>query len=468
MKDTLIKLAKEDLLALLEGPFCCESEVQLFAIAKSWAEASANNMACVGEVMSLIQFPLMSEKELGEIEESNAFLKAEPCASLMKEARDYQKMPASARVLVTSKRTKVRGISRNVVFSTGYSTSVGANDFASPYVLDISTSLCYRWLSLPNISEPLGVASVVVINNFLVACGVGHFLEEGDEVKSKCAIFDPRSYTWSPMKSMNHARVDFPLVSSGETLYALGGSRKWRSVDPIAEVEVFRFKDDKWVSLKEMPEKLTNHAACESGGKIYVCGGIKEDKSVSADSWLYDPTTNDWAELPKMLEPQQGHNILALTPSQLFMFGADSGKIQIFATDTNQWTHLEDNTSLQGTVDAAVWEYTPHLSVISWPKQSPALQDDQEAAAGDSKKAHVVEHVQEPVQFVTAGSFKSPWVTRRIWEFPNGVHWRHCTNMTIPWKVLATGKVVRSGGGESMVRDLLRNLSLAEANTEVD
>ena len=434
-KEVLENLSFEDMLLFLDGHIQCESEVEVFNIAQQWLEAAPEDrMPHVLDIMSKVRFPLMTISELDDIVQLPSFLVDEQCHHFIDEARSYQNMPASPRVLVKEVGTFVRGPPMNIAFAGGLARSHTQEDFITPYVLDFATDFRFRWISLPNLSDHMGAASVLVENNFLIACGVGYPSVGDGGVTKRCAIYDPRSHDWYPMSSMNHPRVDFPLVMYSDTMYAFGGAAQRNK--PIGEVEMFRFADDKWTVVCEMPEKLSNHAACEMNGKVYVSGGVDGDGNISNKMWSFDPSSNEWLEMPSLLEKEHGHAMLPLSKNTISLVSALSGAIYNFCLETNQWSSLDlkepDATKYH---DVNVWEFTPSLCMMTWCKSPP------EGGEGNPDWTTLCHTGQQMVQLPNRNGLRSPWPTRRIWAFPDGVVWRHSALLAVPWKTLSKAHV---------------------------
>src|SRR2546423_5328427 len=110
---------------------------------------------------------------------------------------------------------------------------------------------------------------------------------------------------WSDAPSMLHARSAHAVVSTGDAIYAIGGTGE--GGQPVLEVE--RFDGNQWRDATRLPgEGLNAPAAAVIGRRIYVIGGFKTATNVpSSDVLVYDIDAHSWHTAASLTEPRRGH-----------------------------------------------------------------------------------------------------------------------------------------------------------------
>ena len=73
---------------------------------------------------------------------------------------------------------------------------------------------------------------------------------------------------------------------------------------PSRHAQATLAEDGCWYYRAPMPTPLRARAAVESGGKIYVIGGVNADDERVADVDVYDPATDTWSSGPSLGYPR--------------------------------------------------------------------------------------------------------------------------------------------------------------------
>jgi N-acetylneuraminic acid mutarotase len=104
---------------------------------------------------------------------------------------------------------------------------------------------------------------------------------------------------------MLHARSAHAIVSTGDAIYAIGGTGAGGA--PVLQVE--RFDGNQWRDETSLPgEGLNAPAAVAIGQRIYVIGGFKTVTNVpSADVLVYDVAMHVWSNAAPLATPRGGH-----------------------------------------------------------------------------------------------------------------------------------------------------------------
>jgi N-acetylneuraminic acid mutarotase len=96
-------------------------------------------------------------------------------------------------------------------------------------------------------------------------------------------------------------------------IYAVGGrvgscfSNGWSS--NVSMNEAYDIATDTWITRLPMPTARSGTGAEAVDGKVHVLGGegwVEEFGGVFRAHEVYDPKTNSWAKLPRMLTPRHG------------------------------------------------------------------------------------------------------------------------------------------------------------------
>jgi N-acetylneuraminic acid mutarotase len=109
---------------------------------------------------------------------------------------------------------------------------------------------------------------------------------------------------------MHHARSAHAVVSTGEALYAIGGTGDGGA--PVLQVE--RFDGTGWRDETTLPgEGLNAPAAVAIGRKIFVIGGFKTVTNVpTSEVLVYDIVAREWSTAAPMSAPRGGHAAVEL------------------------------------------------------------------------------------------------------------------------------------------------------------
>src|SRR6266550_4298634 len=119
----------------------------------------------------------------------------------------------------------------------------------------------------------------------------------------------PISESWQSAPPMLHARSAHAVVSSGDAIYAIGGTGEGGAV-----LDVERFDGNVWREETRLPgEGLNAPAAVAIGDRIYVIGGFKTVTNVpTSDVLIYDTRSHAWSSAAPLPAPRGGHAAVLL------------------------------------------------------------------------------------------------------------------------------------------------------------
>lgn len=169
------------------------------------------------------------------------------------------------------------------------------------------------WKYLPQLPRPLtGVGAALDGKFFVVSAPEG-------ERRSSLWIYDPRSQSWSEGAAPPDSRLAPAAAAARGRLYLIGGAVDRKTVDTTLVYDPAR---DRWSYAAPMPGDRMGAAAVELEGKIYVLGGEGWTGIKNDDMSVYDPAKNTWTARRK-LPMSRSHAAAAAAYGRLWLFGGD-------------------------------------------------------------------------------------------------------------------------------------------------
>lgn len=167
--------------------------------------------------------------------------------------------------------------------------------------------------------------------------------------------FDGRM--WQDVSRLPGDGLNAPAaVAIGDRIYVIGGFKTTTNV-PTADVLVFDTRAGTWSTAAPLPAPRGGHAAVVLGGKIHVIGG-GNSRSTLSDHSEYDPGTNTWTDRAP-LPQSKGSPAIAAFRGKLYSIGGrsgpgDFGDVDIYDPETGSWTPGPPITP-RGTAGATVY-----------------------------------------------------------------------------------------------------------------
>jgi N-acetylneuraminic acid mutarotase len=156
---------------------------------------------------------------------------------------------------------------------------------------------------------------------------------------------------------MLHRRSAHAVVSTGDAIYAIGGSGVG---GPVLDVE--RFDGTRWVNETRLPgDGLNAPAAVFLNGRIYVIGGFEGLGNRPTDRmWIYNVASHAWSEGPSLPAPRGGHAAVVLGGKIHVLGGGNSQSTiadhTVFDPQTSRWSELKRLRRAKGSVAAVVFD----------------------------------------------------------------------------------------------------------------
>jgi N-acetylneuraminic acid mutarotase len=162
---------------------------------------------------------------------------------------------------------------------------------------------------------------------------------------------------WLDAPPMIHARSAHAVASTGDAIYAIGGTGDGSR--PVLDVE--RFDGTQWRDETRLPgDGLNAPAAAVIGRRIYVIGGFKTTTNVpSSDVLVYDIDSHSWGAAASLAEPRGGH-AAAVLDGRIHIIGGGNSRSTLanhseYDPATNRWTERAPLSRSKGSPAAVAY-----------------------------------------------------------------------------------------------------------------
>ena len=179
------------------------------------------------------------------------------------------------------------------------------------------TDLNARWEAMAPLPHPQAECAAQSLNGFIHIAGGrspagSSNLEWADHIDTdEHWYFDPSDNRWRSLAPMPTPRNSTASAVVNGVLYVIGG--RTVSDGNLDTVEVYDPLADRWERARPMPKAQGGLAAAVLNGKIYAFGGeyfTPRPGGVFAESWEYDPDTDQWRAIAAM--PRRRHGLGAV------------------------------------------------------------------------------------------------------------------------------------------------------------
>ena len=166
---------------------------------------------------------------------------------------------------------------------------------------------------------------------------------------------------WHDLPPMPAARMGFALASYSKDgtphLYAIGGDTGGAV---SGEVISYDTAAKQWVKWDSKPTAVSDVQAAVIGNKIYVPGGRLGDGQITNVFEAYDPQNNRWATLKPLPQPRSGY-ALATVEGKLYLFGGWDGatyraEVWQYNPDQDAWSERTPMPTARAFAGAAALE----------------------------------------------------------------------------------------------------------------
>lgn len=209
-----------------------------------------------------------------------------------------------------------------------------------------------RYVRLAPIPEASEEYDSTVANGKLYLFG-GNPVGEGGKQGAPPGVvyeYDPAADRWTKKKNMPQPAHHNAVVGYNGKVYVFGGGVQRQpggpTQFPIANSWEYDPAADSWRALAPLPAPRLAAAAVESGGKIYVMGGVGaypglENQSLGGEqparvldtNQVYDPATNTW-QTRQTMPTARNHMFVGAVGGKIYVIGGRVGSMAVVSGST--------------------------------------------------------------------------------------------------------------------------------------
>jgi N-acetylneuraminic acid mutarotase len=177
--------------------------------------------------------------------------------------------------------------------------------------------------------------------------------------------YDPRQNRWSTLRPLPEPVRAGAGAAVGDTVYVTGGQTPSARVG--RQVYAYDVGGGTWRAVAPLPEARFNHSAVTLGGTVYVLGGFA-DETEQDEVFAYDARADRWSLVTRLPRPMHAFGAVAFR-GELWTIGGIEGEevlddVWIWSPRSARWRRgptLPEPMELLGAAVAgdeihAVWE----------------------------------------------------------------------------------------------------------------
>ena len=179
---------------------------------------------------------------------------------------------------------------------------------------------------------------------------------DGRAVQDTMHSFDPLTYEWEQLASMQFKRCYVSTAVLNGKIYVMGGHNgEFR----MRYAERYDPETNEWSPIAHMIIARSDANAAVVDGKIYMIGGLNENM-IERTAEVYDPEKDQWSLLPEMSGPRSSLGVVALRGA-IYAIGGNSGErrlrtVERYDPGAEQWTPVASMNQKRSTFTASVME----------------------------------------------------------------------------------------------------------------
>ena len=219
-------------------------------------------------------------------------------------------------------------------------------------VATVNAQVQGRYVRLAPIPEASEEYDSTVANGKLYLFGGNPVGEGGKQGAPPGVVFeyDPTADRWTKKKNMPQPAHHNAVVGYNGKVYLFGGGVQRQpggpTQFPIANSWEYDPVADSWRALAPLPSPRLAAAAVESGGKIYVMGGVGaysglENQSLGGEqparvldtNQVYDPATNTW-QTRQTMPTARNHMFVGAVGGKIYVIGGRVGSMAVVSGST--------------------------------------------------------------------------------------------------------------------------------------
>ncbi len=169
--------------------------------------------------------------------------------------------------------------------------------------------------------------------------------------------YDPALDRWEPVADLPEARHHMPLVTVGDSLYAVGGLGPG-SFAGTANLWLYRADLNMWQDRAALPLGGRGaSAAVAVNGKIIVVGGLGPTQAHVDSTAIYDPAVDTWdlgAPIPTLRDHLTAQAVGGVVYAIGGRAGANYDRVDAYDVAADRWSTVAAMPSRRGGLGSAV------------------------------------------------------------------------------------------------------------------
>jgi hypothetical protein len=227
-------------------------------------------------------------------------------------------------------------------------THVYSRESVLPGFFRISLASGGNWESLP-IERPAQGVALVSHGKKLLRFGGMHALNESQaphDLYSLCdaAEFDLSTSRWRRLASLPEPRSSHRAAVLNDKVYLFGGwtlnggeDGTWLDHGLVLDLTTERAG---W-SVVSQPARRRAIEVIAFRDHVWMIGGLTPDGEISKNIWIFNPSTNHWAEGPDVPGiPANGNGIAAAVLRERLVLAGMDGKVYQLSDDQHRWDSI--------------------------------------------------------------------------------------------------------------------------------
>ncbi|XP_066279912.1 kelch-like protein 24 [Branchiostoma lanceolatum] len=329
-----LSLTKDQLITLISSDYLNATEEVVYTSVMTWINHDTgernNDMK---ELIELVRFPFMDKQYFFENIESNEAVR-KSCQDIVTEARRCHHFPGEVQTPRTRPR-RASGVREAVVVIGGIQANAEGRFYSNSITMTCDAGpTTSSWIEMTKPTETIySPCPVVVLGTSDIVMSVG----------KDVWLYHTELDSWSRLAQMNLDRDNYRLVVLYGKVYAIGGTDVDRFT-PLAFVEVYDRRQNKWTEGVPLPQPRGSHAVAVLDSSIYVMGGFYDHDKPTPTMYRFSQGDSQWQLMRDMPEAPgyvtasalNGSIYTGLSPRLLcFTPGENGGLWSMIATDTS-------------------------------------------------------------------------------------------------------------------------------------
>ena len=238
-----------------------------------------------------------------------------------------------------------------------------------------------RWRAQAQLATPRRRLAAAALNSHIYAIGG----ETPQGITGAVEIYAADDDDWSPGLSKPSPAADIGATVLGEHIYVPGGVLADGTYSDLLEVYIpEQDGPGHWKIETSMPRPMSAYASAAHGGALYLFGGW-DGTLWSAETFSYDPITQQWARRNPMAAPR-AYAGAGTVGDQIYVLGGYDGQTEldtceIYEPLQDRWSTCPPLNVPRGGIGVAVVGETLYVIGGGW--KSYLVENEYLAASGD-------------------------------------------------------------------------------------